>query len=184
MHALATILVLAGLLAFLVGIVAIIRPIRSLGFTRRLEGACLAVASLVLVVLAAQLDPEVKAKTAASNAAQATESVGRTAPPKYVSATDALKSIRIGGFRWQTSGFGTIMIATFTLYNDNPFPIKDVVVTCIHSTNSDTVIDRNTRTIYEKISARGFIAVPELNMGFIHSAASSSRCAPTDFSRM
>jgi hypothetical protein len=112
------------------------------------------------------------------------EPLGRPAPGKYVSAADALKNIRIGGFRWERGGFGSVMLATFTVYNDNAFPIKDVEITCVHTTSSGTTIDRNTRTIYERIEGKGYVAAPEMNMGFIHSAAKSSRCAPTHFSRL
>ena len=38
------------------------------------------------------------------------------------------------------------MVATFVIYNDNKFPVKDLVVTCTHTANSGTVIDSNTRT--------------------------------------
>lgn len=47
-----------------------------------------------------------------------------------------------------------MMIATFRIDNNNPVPIKDIEVTCIHWANSDTVIDRNTRTIYQRINAK------------------------------
>lgn len=109
--------------------------------------------------------------------------VQRSAGPQYVSRSGALKNFRIDGFRWEKGGFGSVMIATFVIYNDNDFSVKDITVTCVHKTKSDTVIDRNSRTLYEQISARGYHSVVDANMGFIHSAAASSVCRVTDFAR-
>lgn len=192
MDALGNVLMFCGVIAFVLGVVTIVWPLHRLGLSRRFDGVLVIAASFALVALAQQVSPELKAqataqataRAAAAQEAPATRPTPAPAPVRYVSNSEALKSIRLGGLRWEKSGFGTVMVATFTVYNDNPFPIKDVEVTCVHSTNSGTVIDRNTRTIYERLDARGYVAVPEMNMGFIHSAANSTRCAPTDFSRV
>lgn len=62
------------------------------------------------------------------------------------SKTHHLSKFRIGNFRWEKGGFGAVMVATFAIYNDNEFAVKDVEVTCVHSTPGGTLIDRNTRT--------------------------------------
>jgi hypothetical protein len=95
---------------------------------------------------------------------------------------EVLAKLRIGGLSWEKEGFGTIMKATFVVYNDSPVAVKDVVVTCKHAANSGTVIDSNTRTIYEIVDGKSYLSVVGVNMGFIRSEIVSSKCAVTRFS--
>ena len=76
-----------------------------------------------------------------------------------------------------------MLIASYVVNNDNDFAIKDVEVTCTHIANSGTLISSNSRVEYERISARGFYAAHDVNMGFIHSSATRTRCEVTGFSR-
>jgi len=46
--------------------------------------------------------------------------------------------------------------------------------------NSGTVIDSNTRTIYETVEPKSTKIVKEMNMGFINSQASKSGCEISD----
>jgi hypothetical protein len=73
------------------------------------------------------------------------------------------------------------MVATFRIDNDNTVRIKDVQVSCRHYTNSGTYIDSNTRTVYEFIEPRSYHYVHNMNMGFIHSAATKTNCRATNF---
>ena len=114
------------------------------------------------------------------NVATATE-VKAAAQPAQLSRKQKLANIRIDGFSSRLDGFGSIMIATFVIYNDNPVPIKNVEVTCVHSANSGTVIDSNRRTVYELIDPRSYFSVRDMNMGFIRSQVAQSDCKATDF---
>ena len=69
----------------------------------------------------------------------------------------------------------------FLFKNDNPFPVKDLTIACIHSAQSGTKIDKNTRTIYEVIPAHGTKRVQKFNMGFIATQAVQSSCSVMDF---
>jgi hypothetical protein len=91
--------------------------------------------------------------------------------------------VRVTHVTWRKDGFGSVMIANFTFKNDNEFAVKDVEVTCIHSANSGTEMDRNTRTIYERIPANSSAYFDEVNMGFIDPQARSTRCEVTDYAR-
>ena len=103
---------------------------------------------------------------------------------KPLTKSEAMHNIRIDGFRWDKSGFGSIMIATFVIHNDNKFPVKDLVVKCTHTANSGTVVDSNTRTIFERIEARSYQSVVDMNMGFIRSAVKSSQCNVVNFTSL
>jgi hypothetical protein len=187
MDALGNILVLAGLCAFLLGAAVIIWPIASLGLSRRRDGLLVIVAAFALVFLGQQVSPTLKQKADERAVAQAPApepaSVGNTQAERPLSQEEAMRNVTIGSFYWDKDGFGTIMKATFVIHNRNKFPVKDVQVTCTHAANSGTKIDSNTRTVYERISSDGSKAIIGFNMGFIHTAATASKCAVTGFAR-
>ncbi|MFH0302941.1 hypothetical protein AAFX91_38430 [Bradyrhizobium sp. 31Argb] len=102
--------------------------------------------------------------------------------PAPASYKEILARLKIDSVTWEKDGFGTIMKASFVIRNNSTIDVKDVVVTCRHSGNSGTYIDSNTRTIYEVVPHNSYHAVIDLNMGFIHSAATQSACAVPGYS--
>ncbi len=99
--------------------------------------------------------------------------------PKIDPKEDALSKVQLD-FKWGTGGFGSIMMANFTISNESKYNIKDIEITCTHFANSGTKIDSNNRTIYESIPAGKKKVMRDFNMGFIHSQAKSSTCKITD----
>lgn len=93
---------------------------------------------------------------------------------------EALRQVTIVNWRWSKEGFGNVMMATFRVKNGYTRAVKDLEFTCVHSAPSGTEIDRNVHTVYEVIKAGKTRRLPETNMGFIHSQASSSSCTITD----
>lgn len=91
----------------------------------------------------------------------------------------ALENVQLD-FKWNKSGFGSVMEADFVITNNNSFPIKDIEITCTHFANSGTKIDSNKRTIFEVVSANKSKTMSDFNMGFIHSQAASSSCSISD----
>jgi hypothetical protein len=92
----------------------------------------------------------------------------------------AMEAASITKFRWYKDGFGSIMMATITIKNDGDNPVKDIEIKCEHSAPSGTVIDSNTRTIYQVIPAHKTRTFRDFNMGFINSQVSSSSCSIED----
>lgn len=96
-------------------------------------------------------------------------------------ADDPEEALEITEFHWSKGGFGSIMvIERLTVRNDAPFAIKDFVVKCIHQGPSGTDMDSNTRKVYDLVPAGESKTVREINMGFIHSQATTSRCEISD----
>ncbi len=56
------------------------------------------------------------------------------------------------------------------------FAVKDIRIKCTHTTKSGTVIDSNTRTVYDVIEAKSKKTIRDFNMGFIHSQVDRSNC--------
>jgi hypothetical protein len=104
--------------------------------------------------------------------------------PESLSRSDILANFKIRSFSWQKEGFGTAMTASFFLHNSNPMPLKDIEVTCLSSGPSGSVIDTNSRTVYEVVGQRSFLQVDNINKGFIRSEAVSTKCGVTGFSRL
>lgn len=101
-----------------------------------------------------------------------------SATPK--ARTTVLNDLKLD-FTWHKDGFDSIMIANFTIENKGPQAAKDFEIECTHSANSGTVIDRNTRTIYEVVKPNSKKRFANFNMGFIHSQATRSGCSITNF---
>lgn len=83
-------------------------------------------------------------------------------------------------FKWHTDGFGNIMIANFTIKNPTQYRFKDFEIKCTHSAPSGTVIDSNSRTIYQTVEPTSTKVIREMNMGFINNQATRSGCQITD----
>jgi hypothetical protein len=98
-----------------------------------------------------------------------------------LSRKQKLENISMENLSWSKEGFGNVMVASFVISNHNPAPIKDVQVTCVHAADSGTMIDRNVRTIFERIESGSYFYVRDLNMGFIHTQAVRSTCYVSDF---
>jgi hypothetical protein len=92
----------------------------------------------------------------------------------------ALANASIVKFTWHKAAFDTVMDANFTVRNNNDFPVKDLEITCEHSASSGTVIDHNTRTIYQVVPPHSIQSFRNFDMGFIHSQAASSGCVIAD----
>ena len=76
---------------------------------------------------------------------------------------------------------GSILLCDFTVSNNNSdFIIKDIEITCKAFGKSETEIDSNKRTIYDKVESHSKKRFPKFNMGFVHSQAVSSSCRITN----
>ena len=96
----------------------------------------------------------------------------------------AMENTRIVKQSWYKDAFGTIMKASFTIRNDGNVPVKDLEILCVHAAPSGTMIDSNTRTIYELFPPHSTKHINDFDMGFIHSQADRSRCAIKDLTVM
>jgi hypothetical protein len=91
-----------------------------------------------------------------------------------------IQFVKVDDFSWAKEAFGNVMVANFSIKNSLPYPVKDVEVECTGSAPSGTVIDRNVRTIYQRIEAKSTKRIPNFNMGFINTQVSSTGCHITN----
>lgn len=104
--------------------------------------------------------------------------------PAAPSASDikaqVMNQVKIQKFSWNKSGFGNVMMATFSIENKSKSDVKDIEITCEHAAKSGTNIDSNKKVIYDNVSSGKTKIIRDFNMGFIHSQASATSCRITD----
>jgi hypothetical protein len=122
------------------------------------------------------------AATVTNPVAQPVQTAAVVPAPRKLTKSDMIGQFRIRALSWEKDGFGTIMIASFTIHNDNTVPVKDVKITCSSSGFSDTTIDTNTCTVYDVIGPRSFGQISKMNMGFIRGEVADTKCKVVDFS--
>ncbi|MCW2392268.1 zinc ribbon domain-containing protein [Sphingobium sp. B11D3A] len=90
------------------------------------------------------------------------------------------EALELTKISWEKGGFGNIQLLRFTVKNSAPFAIKDFTLECIHQGPSGTDMDSNTRVVYDMVPANGSKRIREVNMGFINSQVTTSRCSITN----
>ena len=108
-------------------------------------------------------------------------SFGVTSNNAVIKVEDPKTLIKIQAFSWQRTGLDVVMLANFSIKNELPVDIKDFTITCTHSGKSGTIIDSNSKTIFDIIKSGETKQFLNVNMGFIDNQASSSRAEITDF---
>ncbi len=104
------------------------------------------------------------------------DNVSQTTPRPPSPKEIALDSVDLK-FSWKTGGFGSVMEADFTISNNGDLDIKDIKIKCSHYSKSKTLIDSNSRTIYEVVEAKTQKQYLDFNMGFVHDQINSSSCS-------
>ncbi|MGI8961550.1 MAG: hypothetical protein ACR2IV_17670 [Bryobacteraceae bacterium] len=110
-----------------------------------------------------------------NTAQQQVKAEDHAAPPEDPSE-QAMQTTKLEAFSWYKEGFGSIMMANFTIRNDGDLMVKDLEIECTHSAPSGTEIDSNARTIYEIVPPHTSRRFRNFNMGFIVEQAASSSC--------
>jgi hypothetical protein len=156
------------------------------GLTLSLIGAFLFVGGILWAV-ALSIPRESRQTTSPSISLAASPTPVPTSPPYIYYSTPeedpktvAIRDVSLVLDSWTKGGFDSVMIANLTIKNPTKYSVKDISVTCTHYAASGTEIDRNTRTIYEMVKAKGQKRIREFNMGFIHSQAQRTHCQIDD----
>jgi hypothetical protein len=97
----------------------------------------------------------------------------------------AMEALKLESFEWERKGFGTVLQLIVRLQNDGNRPVKDIVFKCLGAAKSGTVIDSNTRTLYDIVRANTSSAYAyDLSMGFISSQVEQISCRIIDLTVM
>lgn len=99
------------------------------------------------------------------------------------SLSQYLPFVTIKNWSWKNGGFGAVMVADFTLRNENGFGVKDVLIKCETYGGSGTQIGEVSTTVYEIVAAHKEKTIRGLSVGFINSQAKSASCRIAHFLR-
>jgi PAS domain S-box-containing protein len=132
--------------------------------------------AMVIIEGAKQQYPDNKDADQVSRAAQtAAEQLAMRFPREFASAETKLVD-----FTWEKGGFGTVMMANFTVRNDSPVDVADLKIHCDHYAANGVVLDQNAGTAYAIVKARSTTRIPNVNMGFLNPQSGNSRTTKTN----
>ena len=83
------------------------------------------------------------------------------------------EQLQVVDWKWHTPGFGTVMVADFTISNGSPYDVKDVAIRFTEYGNSGTEVGTGTKTIYEVFKEGEVRGFRDFRMGFVHSQAAT-----------
>lgn len=132
-------------------------------------------ANAILTAVAQQYPANKDAAQLSSAAQTAAEQLAVRFPQEFASAETKLVD-----FTWEKGGFGTVMMANFTIRNDSPVDVADLKIHCQHYAASGVVLDQNAGTAYVVVKAHSTTRIPNVNMGFLNAEAGNSRATKTD----
>jgi hypothetical protein len=130
---------------------------------------------------ALQAEAQAKAKRqwdadAPKRAAQAEENRKRTLAEAEERQPPALR-MTLTNQSWSTGGFDTIGMMSFTIKNENPYDVKDFVLSCSFYAASGTALGDRSHVLYESVKAKGSRAFQKVNIGFIPNQSSRGGCS-------
>jgi hypothetical protein len=104
----------------------------------------------------------------------------RAAAPDTAIPPDHLRILRQSFTR---GGLGSKALVTFTLRNDNNYPIKDPEILCAFRSRDGHYTTERRRTLNDTVDARGRKAFPGTLVGFVNIKAQQARCSVMAASR-
>lgn len=92
----------------------------------------------------------------------------------------AVAETKLVNFSWEKGGFGTVMIANFTIRNDSPIDLGDFKIRCTHFDPSGIVTDQNAGTAFGVVKSHATARIANVNMGFLNSTTGNPKSSKTD----
>jgi hypothetical protein len=88
-----------------------------------------------------------------------------------------VRRMALSGQSWTTGGFDTVGLMSFSVKNDNPYDIKDFVISCSFSGKSGTNLGDRSHIVYDTVKAMSTRAFAKINIGFIPSQSARAGCS-------
>jgi PAS domain S-box-containing protein len=132
-------------------------------------------ANVILEAVTEQYPNDSGASQLLQAAKSAAEQLAMRSPQEF-----AVAETKLVEFTWQKGGFGTVMMANFTIHNDSPVDVADFKITCEHYSAEGVVLDQNAGTAFGIVKAHATAKIPNINMGFLNSQSGTSRTTKTE----
>jgi hypothetical protein len=102
-------------------------------------------------------------------------------PPAEASPLDGLK---IASQSWRRGGLGSIALVTFTLRNNNDYPVKDIEIACAFNRRDGSHLTDRTRVIRDTVNMKSRKTFARMHVGFVNVNASRAKCSLVAASRL
>jgi uncharacterized membrane protein len=88
----------------------------------------------------------------------------------------AVSGLRISSQSWRRGGLGSKALVTFTLRNDNSYPVKDFELACAFSRRDGSHLTDRTRMVPGPVGMKSRKTFTAVHVGFVNVNASKARC--------
>ncbi|WP_407154971.1 hypothetical protein [Bradyrhizobium sp. STM 3557] len=88
----------------------------------------------------------------------------------------AINGLRISSQSWRRGGLGSKALVTFTLRNDNPYPVKDFELACAFSRRDGSHLTDRTRIVPGLVGMKSRKTFTAVHVGFVNVNASKAKC--------
>jgi hypothetical protein len=92
--------------------------------------------------------------------------------------------LKIASQSWRRGGLGSNALFTFTLRNDNDYPVKDIEIACAFSRRDGSHLTDRTRTIPDTVDTKSHKTFARMHVGYVNVNASKAKCSVVTASRM
>jgi hypothetical protein len=90
------------------------------------------------------------------------------------------QQLKLEHFAW-SAALGRIADVKFVLNNKSGYDVKDVEIECSFYGNSGTLLDNQTKTVFDIFKSKRRKKVPRLNMGIVDAQSRTCNCYVKDF---
>lgn len=87
-----------------------------------------------------------------------------------------IEGLRIGAQSWRRGGLGSKALVTFTLRNNNPYPVKDIEIACAFSRRDGSHLTDRKRVVPGAVRPRSRKTFASVHVGFVNVNASKAKC--------
>lgn len=96
--------------------------------------------------------------------------------PSASTEPPAINGLRISSQSWRRGGLGSKALVTFTLRNDNPYPVKDFELACAFSRRDGSHLTDRTRIVPGPVGMKSRKTFTAVHVGFVNVNASKAKC--------
>jgi hypothetical protein len=95
-----------------------------------------------------------------------------------------VNGLRISSQSWRRGGLGSKALITFTLRNDNDYPVGDIGLLCSFARADGSPVTERRPTIHDTVKMKSRKTFARMHVGFINVTASRAKCTLLSASRV
>jgi hypothetical protein len=125
-----------------------------------------------------------KAGSAPSPASRSAQNAARSAPSDALAMAAPADGLKISSQSWRRGGFGSRVLVTLTLRNDNDYAVGDIGLVCAFSRPDGSVVTERRPTIHDAMKPKSRKTFVRIHAGFVNITANHAKCSLLSASRV